>query len=666
MSNNNSGKREYVRGRVYPSTAVPWIRSKREGERPRLTPEDLMHKAEEFKRLPIHEKPKLRNEHSTNPNDELGVVHSVWYDPNDKWLWMEAYLYDHHRHRGAQLLENGIFKKGISLKYSVKGDYKNFIEISLVGNPDFPGAEVEHSHSGTGEDALIWPLSLGQFFPPNYLHYHNMAAPQPQQPAQAPAPAGPQQQQQQQQFPAHELDKYYQKLPNGYLVVYDASKVNAVQQLAISRGIDPRFVIHQDVSGLAGMTEEQRLAFVAATIAENRLATERLKQEEMAKQQQSIQSTFSEIKPIVDYASSFIPEGPDRDLIAQQLAINMATDTRFRGMGEILGQSMQREKQLADENARLKMGQLSPFQSGTQIPPMPLPSMQSQLNNAMYGQGYPQQQQQQQQAYGYQQPMLYAHSAGGTSFPQQQMTAPLSFGGYPFTSGVAVPQVQTPHSMAAMFDQMGQMWRAQQTGNVPSGSPASSSSSTQPSSIFSHSAGQSSSAKRERNPELDKYAYGDFKLFPQSAGGDASQQSASTNDVMIFAHSGSTPAVDPRKRRCLRGSPIEHIPPGGYLGSLKVTSSNQEIMTANLCAIVSGERNIGKVPPDFLTNNLFRDPGLFTIAASGMLNGEPIDNGSLGIGGHGQTSKLPIIERIRARGLEHKYFRKAGEIGTEA
>jgi hypothetical protein len=208
--------------------------------------------------------------------------------------------------------------------------------------------------------------------------------------------------------------------------------------------------------------------------------------------------------------------------------------------------------------------------------------------------------------------------------------------------------------MAAMWQSMTQnlnTMRAQQmAGAMGSSVPQ----------IQNHSASgtPNPNAKRPRSAVLDHYKHGNFELFPQMAGDDASQQSASSNDVMVFAHSGSSPAVDPKRRRALPGSPIDYIPPGGYLGSLKRTSTDEDVYRANACSIISGERNIGKVPRDFLTNNLFTaNPGAFATAVFGMINGQPIDNISAGITGHSEEGRTSaIIERIRAKGRGNKYF----------
>jgi hypothetical protein len=663
----NNNEVSYVKGRVYPSSDVPYILSKKEGKRPRFTRAELIDRAQKFHNLSPQDRPRLRYNHSTNPRDEIGMVKNLWFNDSDGWLWMEAAIYHHHRNNASQFLRNGIFRKGISLTFSVKNQYKDFVEISLVPNPDFEGAFVEEFHNLEFPDLFVLPLRTAQFALPPPPPFSFMAAPQPQAPQGQPPAAPSGQQQQPQQQPTNELDKYYQRIDSGHWVVYDASKVPAIQQLALSRGVDPRMVIHQDISSLSGMPAEAQQAIIAGLLAQNQIATQRLQQEEMAKQQQTIQATLGEIKPIVDYASSFVPEGPDRAAIAQQMAVSMAVDPKLRAMGDILGQAMQSTKALQEENQRLKMGQMTSFQSGTQFSPVTLPSMQSQLNNAMYGQGYPsaypqqQQQQQPQQSYGYpqtQQPVLYAHSG-----PQygQPMTSPFSGAPTPAIyqpttsfSGVPVPAIQTQATMTNYMAQLTQAWQAQQTGSSSSSTPA----------IFSHSADRPD-AKRQRNPVLDSYVDGDFKLFPQTAGGDASQPSASATDVMIFSHSGPSPAVDQRKRRCLHGSPVEYVPPGGYLGTLKQTSTDQDIIGANLCAIISGERNIGKVPRDFLTENLFsRLPKVFTGIASGLVDGELIDNKAAGIGGHAQPSKLPIIERIRNRGYESKYFRTFADFGT--
>lgn len=85
----------------------------------------------------------------------------------------------------------------------------------------------------------------------------------------------------QQQFPPHELDKYYLKTAGGYFVVVDAAKMSEVKELLISRGIDPKFIICQDVSMLFQMSQEQKLDFFASAIEENIRFVKRLQQKEV-------------------------------------------------------------------------------------------------------------------------------------------------------------------------------------------------------------------------------------------------------------------------------------------------------------------------------------------------------------------------------------------------
>lgn len=634
-ANVNGKKVTFIKGKVYPSTAVSGIISKRDKERPRISPQEMIDICNRFKKLKDTDKPRLRFEHSLDPRKELGIIHDLWYG-DDGWLYMSAGIYDKHKESMAQLLENGIFKKGISLSYFINGQYKNLIEISLTQNPDFEGAAVEYFHSNkfNSGNILVWPLSIGTFFPPQF--FEHMAQQQQQQ--QAPPSFG--------SSDSNELDRYYTQLPNGLMVVKDSTKVQAIQQLAISRGVDPSMVVYQDISGLESMTEEQRNALFAATLAENQRLAEQTQRQFAAQQQQAIQSTFNEIRPVVEFATGILPES-DRDVIGQQLAVGMATNPQMRAMGDLLEARMHEFNRLREENEMLKKQQTSSFQSNTQIPPVALPSMQSSLQSTMFGSSPLQS--------GYQQPAIFSHSMGSPS----PSATPAVF--YPPTTGsfagVPFPVMGSGMSMADMWNQMNSALRSSQFQQQQQIPQSSSSSSSQPPQIHQHSATDRSSAKRSL---LDAYSYKGFELFPQKAGDVASQQSASP-EILVFAHSATTPAVDPKRRRVLPGSPIEDSPPGGYLSKITKNSTDEEVMRANLAAIVTGERYIGKVPRDFLTENLFtRNPSVFTAAAFGFLQEPLIDNKNAGIQGYKDGSGSGPMERIhariRARGLENKYF----------
>ena len=629
----NGKKVSFIEGKVYPSTEVPGILSKRQRERPRITPAEMKAMCAKFKDLPSEKKPRLRFEHNLDPRKELGVIHDIWYNEKDKWMYMNAGIYEKNKNVVSQLLREGIFRKGISLSYFAKGQYKDFIEISLVDNPDFEGASVEyfHSNSDNSENLIVWPLSTGTFFPPNYLDY--MAQPQQQQqPQSSGAPE------------AHELDQHYQRLPNGVMVVRDASKVQAIQQLAIARGIDPSMVVYQDMAGLENMSEDQRTAFLAATLAENQRLAQETQRQNAERQQQAIQTTFSEIRPVIDFATGILPEG-DRDTIGQALAVSMATNPQMRAMGDLFEARMHEFNQLRQENEMLKKQQSSPFQYGTQNSQVAVPSMQSSLQTNMFT-----------PSPSYQQPGVFAHSTSG---PQQfpvsydpTAGAPVSVAGVPF------PALATGMSMSDMWNQMSQSLRASQAQQQ----------STQLPQVHQHSAGQGqNSAKRPERPAvLDQYNFEGFELFPQKAGDAASQPSAST-DIAVFAHSGASPAVDPKRRRVLPGSPIVDSPPGGYLSTLTKSSTNEDVLRANLAAICTGERFIGKVPRDFLTENLFtRFPQVFTAIASNMVDGHVIDNSNAGVFGYEQSPNDRIVQRIKSRGLEHKYLVKNGEFESRS
>jgi len=637
----NGKKVTFITGRVYPSTAVEGILSKKDRERPRISPQEMTDICNKFKTLKKNQKPRLRFEHSTCPRKELGVIHNLWQH-EDGWLYMSAGIYDKHKEVMGQLLENGIFKKGISLSFYVNGQYKNLIEISLTSNPDFEGAEVEYYHSEINSgNILVWPLSIGTLFPPQY--FEHMAQQQQQQPQSSSGSSGP-----------NELDGSYTQLPSGVMVVKDPTKVQAVQQMAISKGIDPAMVVYQDVSGLEGMNEEQRNALFAAMLSENQKLAEQTQRQFAAQQQQAIQSTFNEIRPVVEFATGILPEA-DRDVVGQQLAVGMATNPQMRAMGDLLEARMHEFNRLREENEMLKKQQSSSFQSSTQISPVPLPSMQSNLQSSMFG-GSP-------MTTGYQQPAVFSHSAGTPStssslFFPQPMT---SFGGVPF------PTTTNGMTMSDMWNQMNSAFRSVQQQQQQASQTPSSSSSSQVPQIHQHSADSRSTAKRSLR---DAYDYEGFQLFPQKAGDVASQQSASP-EILIFAHSASSPAVDPKRRRVLPGSPIDEAPPGGFLSKLTKNSSDEDVMRANLSAIITGERFIGKVSRDFLTENLFsKNPKVFTQAAFGFLKDPIIDNQHAGLTGFKDHTTDSVMDRvrsrIRARGLEDKYFVSTEEFDSRS
>lgn len=615
----NGQKVTFLKGRVYPSTEVQNIRSKRLNERPRITPSEMRGMCQKFSMLPPNRVPRLRHEHNLDPREELGVIHRVWYDENDKWMWMEAGVYEKNKEMVGKLLRNGIFRNGISLSYFSNGQYKDFIEISLTNNPDFEGASVEYFHNtNIQQPDIIWKLSSSDIFPPHYFNF--MAHQQPQSP-----PAS---------FEASDLDQYYQRLPNGVMVVRDASKVQAIQQLAVSRGIDPSLVVYQDMSGLESMTEEQKTAILAATLAENQRYAQETQRQHAERQQQVMQTTLQEIRPVVDFATGCLPDA-DRDSIGQALAFGMATNPQMRAMGDLMEAQMHEFNRLRAENEMLK--KQSSFQYNTQFPSSGTPSMQSSLNNGMFT-----------PTPGFQQPSIHAHSAGYSQpsqfpyYPPGTSQAPASF----------APIITTGMSMSDMWKQMtqaqhnAQQTHQQQQSQVPE--------------IHQHNANPS--AKRQEHPTtdrpaiLDRYSHNGFELFPRQAG-DAANLQSDSKEVAIFAHSASSPAGDTKRRRGLYGSPILSAPPGGFLQKLKRNCSNSEFMTANLGAILTGERYIGKVPREFLTDNLFTaNPELFAVVASGQVNGQLIDNGNAGLLGYAQGSQDRIVQRIRERGLENKYF----------
>ena len=619
----NGQKVTFIKGRVYPSTEVPNIRSKRLNERPRISPSDMRSMCAKFATLPINKVPRLRHEHNLDPREELGVIHRVWYDENDKWMWMEAGIYEKNKDMVGKILRNGIFKHGISLSYFSNGHYKDFIEISLTKDPDFEGASVEYFHNtNLQQPDIVWKVSTGSLFPPRYFDF---MAQQQQQPLQSPG------------FEPHELDQHYHRLPNGVMVVRDGSKVQAIQQLAISRGLDPSLVVYQDMSGLETMSEEQKAALLAATLAENQRFAQETQRQHAERQQQAIQSTFSEIRPVVDFATGCLPEA-DRDSVGQALAVGMASNPQMRAFGDLMEARMHELNRVREENEMLK--KQSSFQLNNQNSSAGFPSMQSSLNAGMYT-----------PTPGFQQPSVYAHSAGSPQSSMMPYGAPGSSQQQLPLYGVPLPFVGSGMTMSDMWNQMKQSVNAaKQQQDAQAAVPQ----------VHVHSANPP--AKRtEPSPILAQYSHQGKSLFPPMAGDDASRPSDS-KDVLVFSHSASSPAVDPSRRRALPGSPITQGPPGGFLSKLKQNCSNEEVLQANMGAICTGERNIGKVDRTFLTNNLFSaNPPVFAAIAYGQINGQVIDNINAGMLGYEQDATSRIVKRIRDNGLEHKYFRKADE-----
>src|SRR3989338_5000342 len=154
----------FVKGRAYHSTEVVGARAKKNGARPNYTPRELIDIAERFNKIPASaEGVKIHWEHGTRMSDEIGLVTKLKYKDKDKWLHMHGSIRHDIRDAFAAAIQDEGFGKGISLCYSDVGNNKNFIEFSVVGNPDFDGARIQRYHYARPNEIFI-PIGISARF----------------------------------------------------------------------------------------------------------------------------------------------------------------------------------------------------------------------------------------------------------------------------------------------------------------------------------------------------------------------------------------------------------------------------------------------------------------------------------------------------------------------
>lgn len=589
MNPRGTKTRDTIKGKVYPSTDVPFVRSQSEGERPRITPQEMKKIVQRFSNIPIADRPKIRLEHSANPREEVGVATELEYDEQSKWLTMTAKIYNHAGLKVEDFLSDGIFKNGISLSYFISGEYKDFIEISLVKYPDFKGATIEYYHDKNSSTRLNIPISNGIFLPPEMSSFD------------------------------FQRDSFL--LEDGTLVIHNPSLLEGAQQYAIANGIPPEKVIVEPLDKFNQMQPEEQKRLLAALVAQNRAAAEKIqKDEETAasqKQMDEARKVYDEHKSVVDFLTQTLPDD-QREGLSRALGNNIMNNPASQSISSLVKARLGEVSSVFEENAKLKeeisavRNQLSTNFSNNST---------NSLLNAM------------------QTPSVFAHSGNKPGAPSKpvDMWTLFSSNSSSSQSTASAPVQYSQHSSSSSstsFPQQPQSQLQQQ----------------QPPEIKRHS------SKRCFMTMSIPHEYKGQSLFHQPA---ERQQGAdgqsSDSKPAVFSHSARGSAGNPNpKRRPHHQLPLS-IPERDYLGAITKDMPILEVQQNMFNALLTGQRDVGPLPPTFFRENLiYTAPLLFNQI---LVDGNEIGletNGRAGLTGYKEKSSgLLTADRglERAKGI---------------
>ena len=597
----------FVKGRAYPSTEVVGARAKKNGARPNYTPRELIDIAERFNKIPASaEGVKIHWEHGTRMSDEIGLVTKLKYKDQDKWLHMHGSIRHDIRDAFAAAIQDEGFGKGISLCYSDVGNNKNFIEFSVVGNPDFDGARIQRYHSARPNEIFI-PIGISaRFFD---LYATHMAEQQQQSTAPLSDDFNP--------------DLHVHTLFDGSLMVLDASHVNPARQYAISKGLDAASVFFEDPAQHSGYTPEQMIQGVTLARAEHKRSMARLAAEENARraqqQQEEAKKSRETVLPFAMRAAAPLRDDERHDSIVNDLVARMASNPEMQALGVLYSSQLETTDQelaaLRAENARLRQQPAHvPIQNRPSFPS----AQQEQFSEIMaHGAGGPKRQ-------------LHGHVNDSAEHENRTMTA----------------------------------WEKMTRNFVLGGSSSSSSSSVvddTPAVINAHSGTPSGGAKRSlATPTESLHKWDGFDLFPSSAP-NASSPSMS-GAISIFAHNaGVVSSSSSSSRRTAQPDIPETIAPFlaniPDIGTLTTNAPSDMITRSKLKGIITGDipsTMPGTMrPKTWLTENMIsRNPRVFTsmiMAHHAPTIGTNQSDKLMGIsqGGYGGSSAV-IARRVMA------------------
>jgi len=604
----------FVKGRAYPSTEVAGARAKKNGARPNYTPSELIDIAERFNKIPASaEGVKIHWEHGTRMSDEIGLVTKLKYKDQDKWLHMHGSIRHDIRDAFAAAIQDEGFGKGISLCYSDVGNNKNFIEFSVVGNPDFDGARIQRYHSARPNEIFI-PIGISaRFFD---LYATHMAEQQ-----QAAAPLSDD----------FNPDVHVHTLFDGSMMVLDESHVNPARQYAISKGLDAASVFFEDPAQHSGYTPEQMIQGVTLARAEHKRSMARLAAEENARraqqQQEEAKKSRETVLPFAMRAAAPLRDDERHDSIVNDLAARMASNPEMQALGVLYSSQLETTDQelaaLRAENARLR-------QQPAHVPIQNRPS-------------FPSAQQEQFSE-------IMAHGAGG---PKRQL------------HGHVNDSAEHENRTMTAWEKM--------TRNFVLGGSSSSSSVVDdtPAVINAHSGSPASGgAKRSlATPTESLHKWDGFDLFPANAP-NASSPSLS-GAISIFAHNAGvvSSSSSSSSRRTAQPDIPETIAPFlaniPDIGTLTTNAPSDMITRSKLKGIITGDipsTMPGTMrPKTWLTENMIsRNPRVFTsmiMAHHAPTIGTNQSDRLMGItqGGNGGSSAV-IARRVMADpNLRDKY-----------
>lgn len=537
--------RDTIKGKVYPSTDVPFIRSQREGERPRITPQEMRNIVQKFSNLPIAQRPKIRIEHSANPREEVGVATELEYDEQSKWLTMTAKIYNHAGLKVEDFLKDGIFQNGISLSYFISGEYKDFIEISLVKNPDFKGASIEYYHDKNRSTILNIPITNGIFLLPEMSTFD---------------------------FHRHSF-----LLEDGTLVINDPALLEGAQQYAIANGIPPEKVIIEPLDKFNQMQPEEQKRLLAALVAQNRAAAEKIQKDEEAaasqKQMDEARKVYDEHKSVVDFLTQTLPED-QREGLSRALGNNIMSNPASQSISSLVKARLGEVSSVFEENAKLKE-EISAVKNQLST------NFSNNSNNSLLQ--------------AMQTPSVFAHSGnkpGAPSKPVDMWTLFSSSSSSSQSTAPAPMQYSQPSSSSTSFPQPPPLQQQQQ----------------QPPEIKRHS------SKRCFMTMSLPHEYKGKSIFHQPA---ERQQGAdgqsSDSKPAVFSHSahGSAGNSNTKRHRPHHQLPLS-IPERDYLGAITKDMPILEVQQNMFNALLTGQRHVGNLPPNFFRENLvYTAPVLF-------------------------------------------------------
>ena len=287
-----------IKAKVYPTTAVPNIRTRKNNQRPKITPNDARRCVDNFNNQNIT--PNFRWQHSHDPSDTLGTVQSLSYNPKDGWIYADLLVSMFAVDRVESFIQEHQ-ASGISLAYHFDPYKKTPLEISLCKVPDFEGAGVVERHSaGSEKENQSQDLIC-------HLLQHSM---------EEPPVGGKQQQQQQVTFP-----DFIRPLDGGYFLLTDKEKETEAQQFLMKAGHNPQNLMFKDLSALKSLTpEETERLFLEMTLEyeqnmarmfeqERKMEEEKKRQEQLAAEEKK-KSVEREMAPVSDFiATSWAQSG---------------------------------------------------------------------------------------------------------------------------------------------------------------------------------------------------------------------------------------------------------------------------------------------------------------------------------------------------------------------